>query len=617
MRKSLAIYMLTLALCAPQGGVALRAQSSQEVHVLEYKGKEAKTPLPGVSLTVQNAGSTISDDLGRMTLQFRTLRAGGKVQVRRVDLVGFEIFNQDAVDQWIISPEHPFMLSLCQSETFRALREQYMRLSSESYARQLAKDQERLAAQRKANKIKEEEYRQQLAELEDQYNEQLDNLENYVDRFARIDLSALSEQEQNLLALIQGGNIDEAIRLYEEIDYLGQYVAQVEDLHKISQAQERLAQMEAEKEEARGRLEEAIYRQAQTYQIAGGQENWQKIGTLYKGAADADTTQLLPVLNYATFAGGKRDYAEAERYLGIFLRQCGDNLQRRSWGLSRLARVYAERGAYEQAEALLDQAIDLQNRWKAQDPGVDGADLAELLCYRHSLYIVWGRYDQTRALAERLSPLLSELDERSPQEGWWKERAVLAGEQAVVAIAVDEDEARADDLVRTAYALGKQKCNYESNDDLHAFANLLLTIRMVLDAKEDLEGGLVYQNEQAEILERLYRNHPDSYRRYLLEAYNNMADTYVLLQRADQASPYIDRALGLLPDLKSQLGNDAALYEMCLYDTMASFYQLRSEPDKMRDYAARCLQAFDLLSSEEKGLYDEVRERWTASPDVQ
>ena len=75
----------------------LLAQSTQQVVVREYQQKQQKTPLEGVSLTVQNAGSSMSDARGALTLQFRSLKAGDPVQVRRVDLSGYEIFNKEIV----------------------------------------------------------------------------------------------------------------------------------------------------------------------------------------------------------------------------------------------------------------------------------------------------------------------------------------------------------------------------------------------------------------------------------------------------------------------------------------------------------------------------------------
>jgi len=249
--------------------VTLFAQSVQQVQVLEYLGKEQKRPLKGVSLTVQNAASTISDQQGKLSLQFRTLKAGEAVQVRRIDLAGYEIFNQEAVDAWTISPKQTFILILCKSERFKALCDQYTAAASSSYERQLSKEKAALEKLRQDGKIRQQEYAEQLESIENQYNEQLDNLENYVDRFARIDLSEISEEEQQIIELVQQGNIDEAIHRYEELNLLSKYQQQSADIQQVRLTQEQLQDLGAQKQASRDSLLNLLQQQVRLYEQQG------------------------------------------------------------------------------------------------------------------------------------------------------------------------------------------------------------------------------------------------------------------------------------------------------------------------------------------------------------
>ena len=65
-------------------------------------------------------------------------------------------------------------------------------------------------------KLKQAEYDKQLDALEEKYEAQMQTLDTYVDKFARIDLSELDEAEAQIIALVQEGKIDEAIARYEE-----------------------------------------------------------------------------------------------------------------------------------------------------------------------------------------------------------------------------------------------------------------------------------------------------------------------------------------------------------------------------------------------------------------
>lgn len=252
MKRNLILALLLLS------AVGASAQSSQPVQILEYNGSEAKTPLQGVGLTVANAGAAMSDAQGVLTLNFRTSKAGDPVVIRRIEKAGYEIFNKEAVEQWTIAPQVPFQLVLCRSDKFRKLCDQYSQVASESYGRQLQKEKSRLAAERQAGRLKEEEYQAELIKVQDEYDEQLENLDLYVEKFARFDLSELSEQERQIIALVQEGKIDEAITRYEQMDLLGSYISQTKDIHQISAAQDSLSEIRNNKAEALDTLRQVI-----------------------------------------------------------------------------------------------------------------------------------------------------------------------------------------------------------------------------------------------------------------------------------------------------------------------------------------------------------------------
>lgn len=227
------------------------AQSSQTVQIVEYNGKEAKTPVQGVGLTVNNAGAAMSDAEGNLTLNFRTLHAGDPVQIRRIEKAGYEVFNLEAVEQWTVSPQQTFQLVICKSEKIRTLCDNYSKTANESYAKQLQQEKARLEAERNAGKLKEEEFKAELQQAEDFYAQQLENLDLYVEKFAHFDLSELNEKEQAIIELVQKGQIDDAIAQYEQMNLIGQYQEQSKEIQKIQTTQDSLTVIRKEKAEAR------------------------------------------------------------------------------------------------------------------------------------------------------------------------------------------------------------------------------------------------------------------------------------------------------------------------------------------------------------------------------
>ena len=282
--------------------ISMSAMAQALLHgmVLEYKGSETKKPLGGVELVIQDAGTTASADDGSFALSFRTKQRGDAVKVIRIEKLGYEIFNTDAVSQWNIGDE--FTLVMCSSARFKSLRDNYFKVSSKSYAKQYEKEQKKLAKMRKTNKLKETEYQAKLKELKNDYEEQLERLDSYVDRFARIDLSELSSVERGIIELVQQGKIEQAIEEYEKQDYLWKYKQQTHEIQKMDSAIVKIENLLRFKMYSRDTIYKVLNRQIDLYQQVGGENNLRKVGELLKSAADADTANLVAVLKYAEYA---------------------------------------------------------------------------------------------------------------------------------------------------------------------------------------------------------------------------------------------------------------------------------------------------------------------------
>lgn len=311
------LYFLFIALLS----ISAAAQTTQSGYVQEYNEKAKKTPLSGVELRVRSANSTVSDEAGQFSLQFLTLKPGEKVNVRRIEKLGYEIFNKEAVEQWNINPQNPFIIVMCRSDKFKAIRDNYEKVSSASYARQLEKEQAELKALKAQGKIKEAEYQKQLSEIQENYDKQLDNLGNYIDRFARIDLSELSAVEQEIIELVQQGRIEQAIAKYEQQNYLDKYKQEVAQLKEVSTAIDQLTEIKTSKEQSRDSILAAIDRQIETLRLAGGKENNQKILNLYQSIIEADSTNISWLMKAVTYMYDYNDnYNLALHYSKIALR---------------------------------------------------------------------------------------------------------------------------------------------------------------------------------------------------------------------------------------------------------------------------------------------------------
>lgn len=280
----------------------MSAQTLQKGVVQEYKGKSKKTPLSNVELNVVNANSTVSDKKGRYELQFRTLKPGNKVNVRKIEKLGYEIFNKEALEQWYISSQNEsFTIVMVRCEDMKKLRDEYSRVSSKSYERQYNRDKKKLEEERKQNKITQQEYENKIIKLEEEYDYQLTQLDNYVDRFSRIDLSELSKEEQEIIELVRQGEIDEAIKRYEELGIDAKIHKTADEKSEIDHAIATLNSESSKKSKELDQLFTSLANMFDTYLLRGGQDGYKKIVETCFSIAENDNINWKYKLELAEF----------------------------------------------------------------------------------------------------------------------------------------------------------------------------------------------------------------------------------------------------------------------------------------------------------------------------
>lgn len=358
---------LIFSLIFAVAGIVAAGQTVQRGIVQEYNEAAPKTALPGVELRVYPAQSTVSDAQGRFALEFLTLNPGERINVRRIEKDGYEIFNKDALEQWNLSPDNTFSIVMCRSDRFKHLKDLYYANSEERYSRQYRNAAASLRRLRDENRIRQQEFADSLRKIEDLYARQLENLDNYVDRFARIDLSEISSAEQEIIALVQEGKIDEAIARYDDLDIKNRLLTNIERRNEVRSAITQLQSADTALTASRDSLYAMASRQIQTLQLARDYRNNAKILDLYRTIADADTTNvewLLKTGNFLSVSIG--DYNLARRYiesaLNNLLRQDNPDELLLALCYNNLGTVYESLGEYAIAAENYDKALQIRLR---------------------------------------------------------------------------------------------------------------------------------------------------------------------------------------------------------------------------------------------------------------
>lgn len=282
-------------------------QSSQPFEILLYHGQDAKTPFEGVSVSAVDASTVMSDAQGQLTLTFRTRKFGDQIQFRRIDRSGYEVMNTEAIEAARISrpsADDPdaskLRIVMAPQQLLRQLRDGYRSVAVQRYEKQLKASEAEIQRLREAGKLAEEEYNERMNQLEEDYEAQLSKLETYIEKFARIDLSDLDADERQIIALVQQGEFEEALALYDKQDLANRLRQSRADQQKLAEASQQIAAAERQKALENQRLRQSIDRQVILLRMAGGEENLQKAYQIIHETFLADTTDCDSRRVYAT-----------------------------------------------------------------------------------------------------------------------------------------------------------------------------------------------------------------------------------------------------------------------------------------------------------------------------
>lgn len=572
---------------------SLMAQSVQQMQVVEYMGQESKQPLAGVSVAVVNAPVAISDEAGAIALSFRTLHDGDKVNVRRIEKAGYEVFNKQAVDQWVVSSSSPFRLVLCQSERFREICDQYMAKASAHYEVQYRRDQERLAQQLKEAQLKEAEYQQQLAALEAQYNQQLDNLDNYVDRFARIDLETLSEDQRAIVALIQKGCFEEAIAAYEEADYLSQYKRENEELLRAQAAARQLETVVEQKVRNKEQLYQAIRNQVNAYALAGGFDNQNKIRQLLKSTLETDTTNVHAARAYFEYLSLELESNEAEALYPFMLRLYSDNLANRIWVYLQMSTTYGRLTDFQQRAECLnrakEEALPVIQSGKADFEVV--ANYANLLLRVAESDAYMGEYTTALQYADEAEPLLQKIYREREDDmnlyNWVLVRSIQADAMARLdstryqeALAVfDQQKAAVRPLL-------------DSEDMMDAYNLILQRESNLADAMVDAERCYQIEKENYELCKRLYAKNPQRHELSFIITILNLTTSCEDFGDWDDQHRLASEGYELYTRFKERTKQGAPIYEFVVCSNCAISFQHQGNLPQAQLFARRALDAY-------------------------
>ena len=625
MRKIVIFFMVLLGTC----NMLAQSVFVQKGITFRYNGKNPRTPLGGVYVkTATSPNGVVSDENnGFFFLKLQNIKMGDRLGRATVSKTGLMVFNQQAVDEWSARKE-PLKLILCDANQFQKQKNNLISIGRNQAEKKYKKRLAELEKKNKAQQLTLDEYYAKLDSINRDRDNAEKHMEEYADMFARIDESEVDTLAQRAIELFNQGQLEEAIKLFEQ----GNYLEKLDDALKIkTQAEELRQKADSADVLADKDIEEykkSIQAQVSAYKMSN---EWDKAAELLKGLADKLQTQDV-IGDYARFSLTQNLFVEAETYYNIYIKKqlllSNTNPQIYEYGLAvsyhNLALIYNNTNRLKESEHMYKLALEIRKRLAENNTPRYESDLAQTYNNLANLYEDEQRLIESEQMYELALVIFKRLEETNPQVYephlaliynnlgvlYKRTKQFLKSEQ-MYSVALEiykrlvetNPQIVESGLARTYYNLGLLYSDTQRFHESEQMYKYSLEIRKRLAATNPLAYepdlaktysnlGFLYSNTQRfseseqmyksglEIYKRLVETNPQMVESALADSYYNLGLLYSDTQRFSESEQMYKSALKIYQRLA---GANPQVYDSDLADSYSNLGLLYSDMQRFAE----------------------------------
>lgn len=355
-----------------------------------YNGKKQRTPLGGVYIKVATSpnGVVSQEQNGQFVLKLKDIKMGDAIGNAIVQKTGMMVFNKEEVNRWSVQRK-PLVLIICDADEFQKQKEHLIAIGRNQAEKKYKQKIELLKAQNAKQQLSLDQYYAKLDSIEKEKNNALAHMDEYADMFARIDESEIDTLAQRAVELFNQGQLEEAIKLFEQ----GNYLEKLDDALKVKeQAEDMRQKVDSAIMLANKDIEE--YTKSIQAQVAAYKMNnqWEKAKKLLKSLSEI-TGEFDEKFEYATLCYELRYYEEAFDILGWCQEAIKLNDSTKVYEYERLATIYEYLGSiyykwnlWKESEFVYFGALEIYEQLNSEFPHKFEMEIAETYNHLGILY---------------------------------------------------------------------------------------------------------------------------------------------------------------------------------------------------------------------------------------
>ena len=542
-----------------------------------YNGKNPRTPLGGVYVkTATSPNGVVSDENnGVFSLKLQNIKMGDRLGRATVSKKGLMVFNQQAVDEWSARKE-PLKLILCDANQFQKQKNNLISIGRNQAEKKYKKRLAELEKKNKAQQLTLDEYHAKLDSINRDRDNAEKHMEEYADMFARIDESEVDTLAQRAIELFNQGQLEEAIKLFEQ----GNYLEKLDDALKVkTQAKELRQKADSADVLADKDIEEykkCIQAQVSAYKMSN---EWDKAAELLKGLADKLQTQDV-IGDYARFSQNQNQLAEAETYYKIYIKKqlllSKTNPQIYEPDLAicynNLGNLYYKSHRFGESEQMHKLSLEISKHLADTNPQTYEPNLAESYNNLAILYFGMQNIKESEQMYKLALEIYKGLAEKN-RKVYEPVLMVIYNNFGALYNNIQRFD-MAEQMYKSSLVICKRLVDTNSQiyepDLANIYNNLALLYCDIHRFKESEQMHM----SALEIRKRLAAANPQAYEPNLAESYNNLANLYFSTNRYYESEQMYKTALEIRKRLAA--ANPQA-YEQGLtesYNNLANLYNI-------------------------------------------
>lgn len=579
MRKIILLLVVLLCAC----NVLAQSVLIQKGITYRYNGKNPRIPIGGVYVkTATSPNGVVSDEgNGTFALKLQNIKMGDRLGRATVSKAGLMIFNQQAVDEWSARKE-PLKLILCDANQFQKQKNNLIAIGRNQAEKKYKKRLAELEKKNKAQQLTLDEYYSKLDSINRERDNAEKHMEEYADMFARIDESEVDTLAQRAIELFNQGQLEEAIRLFEQGNYLKKIDQALKVKVQVVELRQKAAYAEILADKDIEEYKKSIEAQVAAYKMS---YKWDKAGALLKGLADKLNT-LDVIWNYACFAKNQNLYKEAEEYMKLCIAKLkSTDLSNDSYlALSyyNLAEILAKINRFNESEQMLKSALNIRKRLSYTNPQAYKSDLAQSYNGLGILYCSTQRFTESEHAHKSALDIYRRLADVNPQLF----EPDLAKSYNNLACLYLETQRFTDgeQMSKAALEIYKRLANANSQVYEWNLANCYNLLASLYCKTQRFSESEQMSKAALEIFKHLADANPQTYEPELLRSYNNVAVLYSDTQRFTECEQMYKAGLEICKRIAKFNPQAYELYLADNYQALAILYsktQRLSESEQM------------------------------------